>query len=71
MTDIMKTLTDLLTYDHNEFLTELDGNVLEMATELESYFYENEPTLMIAIDGDVNWLDVAIWIQDAKKEMGL
>ena len=69
--NIMKILTDLLIFEHNEFLTELDGNLLEMADAIDSYFHVNEPDLMTVVDGDVHWLDLAVWVQDSKKEMGV
>jgi hypothetical protein len=68
--DSLEVLTEMLTYDHNEFLTYLvDAEILvgEIAEKVENYFYDNEPLMMILL-GDIEWLDVAEWVQALKLE---
>lgn len=56
--DTHKAIIDLLLYKHSGFLSKLEGSILEIASELESFFYENEPVFMI-LTQDIDWLDIA------------
>lgn len=68
MIDTFKQITDLLTFEHNEFLTEISvDNVLSIAEEIETYFYENEPLTIIMLQ-DIDWLEIAKWVQSVKTE---
>lgn len=66
--DSLTVLTEMLVYDHNELLTQLVESELtigEIAEKLENYFYDEEPLMMVFLN-DIEWLDVAEWVQTLK-----
>ena len=68
--DSLAVLTEMLVYDHNEFLTHLVESeflIGDIVEKLEEYFYDQEP-LMMAFLYDIEWLDVAEWVQALKLE---
>lgn len=70
--DSLAVVTEMLIYDHNEFLTrliesEIQIPIEEIAKRVEDYFYENEPLMMIFLT-DIEWMDVAEWVEGLKLE---
>jgi hypothetical protein len=60
---MMDTIINLLLYKYSEFLYRLEGDVASIAIELESFFYDNEPVLMILTE-DIDWLEIASWVKE-------